>query len=59
MEVRKVEVVHEGKRHILQPPLKGVAGKVFQAVGVAIPPPAREAGLVPRRLSERHSALQN
>jgi len=54
-----VEVVHEGKRHILQPPLKGVAGKVFQAVGVAIPPPAREAGLVPRRLSERHSALQN
>lgn len=59
LEVREVEVVHEGKRYILRPPLKGVAGKVFQAVGVAIPPPAREAGMVPRQLSGRHSALQD
>lgn len=44
MEVREVEVRHQGKHYILRPPLKGVAGKVFQAVGVAIPPPAREVG---------------
>jgi len=42
-EVREVEVRHAGKRYLLRPPLKGVAGSVFQAVGVAIPPPAREA----------------
>ena len=44
MEVREVEVMHGGKRYILRLPLKGVAGKVFGAVGVAVPPAIREAG---------------
>lgn len=43
MEVREVEVMHGGKRYILRLPLKGVAGKVFGAVGVAVPPAIREA----------------
>ncbi|MCR4392593.1 MAG: hypothetical protein NUV94_07555, partial [Candidatus Acetothermia bacterium] len=42
-EVREVEVRHRGKDYILRPPLRGVSGKVFQAAGVAIPPPVREA----------------
>jgi len=33
LEVREVEVRHGGKRYILRTPFKGVAGKVFQAVG--------------------------
>jgi len=40
--VREVDVRHDGKRYVLRPPLHGVAGKLFRAVGVAIPPPARE-----------------
>jgi len=36
LEVREVEIVHEGKRYILRPPLKRVAGKMFGAV--AVPP---------------------
>jgi hypothetical protein len=43
-EVREVEVRHGGKRYLLRTPLKGVAGQVFQAAGVAIPPPVREVG---------------
>jgi transposase len=41
-EVREVEVRHGGKRYLLRTPLKGVAGQVFQAVGVAVPPPVRQ-----------------
>ena len=44
MEVREAEVMHGGKRYILRLPLKGVAGKVFGAVEVAVPPAIREAG---------------
>jgi len=40
--VREVDVRHGGKRYVLRPPLRGVAGKLFRAVGVAVPPPARE-----------------
>lgn len=43
MEVREVEMMHGGKRYILRLPLKGVAGKVFGAMGVAVPPAIREA----------------
>lgn len=43
LEVREVEVAHGGKWYILRTPLKGVAGKAFQAVGVTPPPTAREA----------------
>jgi len=53
-----VGVRHEGKRYILRTPLKGVAGKVFEAVGVAVPPPVQEVRVVPRQLSRWHSALQ-
>jgi len=36
-------VEHDGRLYRLRLPLKGVCGKVFQAVGVAIPPPVKEA----------------
>lgn len=42
VRVREVDVRHDGKHYVLRPPLQGVAGKLFRAVGVAIPPPARE-----------------
>jgi hypothetical protein len=41
-QVREIEVRHRDKHYVLRPSLKGGAGKVFQTVGVAIPPPARE-----------------
>ena len=37
----ETEVVHEGKRFRLRAEAKGVCGKVFQAVGVALPPTVR------------------
>ena len=42
--------VREGDRwYLLRSPLLGVAGKVLQAVGVAIPPPVRPVeSVVPR-----------
>ena len=42
-ELRTVEVEQDGKRYALRSPLHGVCGKVLQAVGVAVPPPVREA----------------
>ena len=42
-ELRTVEVEQDGKRYALRSPLQGVCGKVLQAVGVAVPPPVREA----------------
>ena len=41
-EVREVEVRHRGKDYVLRPPLKGVAGQVFGAAGVAVLPPVRQ-----------------
>jgi len=43
--LEEVEVRHQRKRYLLRTPLEGVCGKVLQAVGVAIPPPVREAEL--------------
>ncbi len=40
----EIEVVQDGKTWLLRSPLQGCAGKVFKAVGVAVPPSAREAG---------------
>jgi transposase len=37
----ETEVVHEGKRFRLRAEAKGACGKVFQAVGVALPPTVR------------------
>jgi len=41
--LREVQVRQGDKRYRLRLPLQGVCGKVFEAVGVAIPPPVREA----------------
>ena len=39
----EVEVEQDGKTWFLRSPLKGGAGKIFKAVGVAVPPAAKEA----------------
>ena len=39
----EVEVEQDGKLWYLRSPLQGVAGQVFKACGVAVPPSAREA----------------
>ena len=50
----EVEVRHQGRRYLLRSPLRGVAGKVLQTVGVAIPPPVREQDAPDARTS-RHT----
>jgi transposase len=44
----EVEVVDGERAHLLRTPLEGVAGKVFKAVGLAVPPPVRPGPVVPR-----------
>lgn len=39
----EVEVDQDGRLWYLRSPLQGIAGKVFKAAGVAVPPSAREA----------------
>ncbi len=41
--LQEIEAEQDGKRFILRTPVTGVAGKVFQAVGVALPPNIRDA----------------
>lgn len=41
----EVEVKQDGKTWLLRSPLQGIAGKAFKAVGVAVPPSARMAGV--------------
>jgi hypothetical protein len=41
--LQEIETEQDGKRFILRTPVTGVAGKVFQAVGVALPPQIRDA----------------
>jgi len=41
--LQEIEAEQDGKRFILRTPATGVAGKVFQAVGVALPPNIRDA----------------
>jgi hypothetical protein len=43
--LQEIEVEQDGKYFILRTPVTGVAGKAFQAVGVALPPNIREADL--------------
>jgi hypothetical protein len=43
--LQEIEVEQDGKHFILRTPVTGVAGKAFQAVGVALPPNIREADL--------------
>jgi hypothetical protein len=41
--LQEVEAEQDGKRFILRTPVTGVAGKAFQAVGVALPSNIHEA----------------
>jgi hypothetical protein len=41
--LQEIEVEQDGKHFILRTPVTGVAGKVFQAVGTALPPNIRDA----------------
>jgi hypothetical protein len=41
--LQEIETEQDGKCFILRTPVTGVAGKVFQAVGVALPPQIRDA----------------
>jgi hypothetical protein len=41
--LQEIEAEQDGKHFILRTPVTGVAGKVFQAVGVALPPNIRDA----------------
>jgi hypothetical protein len=45
--LQEVEAEQDGKRFILRTPVTGVAGKVFQAVGIPLPPNIREADPLP------------
>lgn len=41
--LQEIETEQDGKCFILRTPVTGVAGQVFQAVGVALPPQIRDA----------------
>lgn len=41
--LQEIETEQEGKSFILRTPVTGDVGRVFQAVGVALPPNIREA----------------
>lgn len=43
--VQYVEVNQEGKKFLLRSELQGTAGKIFQAVGVAVPPTVQLGGM--------------
>ena len=45
--LQEIEAEQDGKRFILRTPVTGVAGKAFQAVGVALPPNIRDANPTP------------
>ena len=40
--LQEIELVQDGKRFLLRAPTTGAAGKLFQAVGVALPPNLQE-----------------
>lgn len=44
--LQEIELEQDGKRFCLRTPVTGVAGKLFQAVGVALPPNIRDLGPV-------------
>ena len=45
--LQEIEAEQDGKRFILRTPVTGVAGKLFQAIGIALPPNIREAEATP------------
>jgi len=59
--LQEIELEQDGKRFLLRTPTTGVAGKLFQAVGVALPPNLQELpltrlgqpdGISPSRMAE-------
>jgi hypothetical protein len=46
--LQRVEVEQDGKRFLLRSEVQGTCGKVFQAVGVALPPTVQQAPVTPR-----------
>src|SRR6266478_6048869 len=46
--LQEIELDQDGKRFLLRTPTTGVAGKLFQAVGVALPPNLQELPLTPQ-----------
>jgi transposase len=45
--LQRIEVEQDGKRFLLRSKVQGACGKVFQAVGVAVPPTVQQAPPVP------------
>jgi hypothetical protein len=45
--LQKVEVTQDGKRFVLRTPVTGCAGKLFQTLGIALPPNIRDAASQP------------
>ena len=51
--LQEVEVEQDGKRFILRTPVTGCAGKLFQTLGVALPPNIRDAASDPADTARR------
>jgi hypothetical protein len=45
--LQEIDAEQDGKRFVLRTPVTGIAGKAFQAVGVALPPNIRDADPAP------------
>ena len=41
-DLEDVHVLHQGKHFVLRTEARGASGKVFQSVGVALPPTVRQ-----------------
>jgi hypothetical protein len=54
--LQMVEVEQEGKRFLLRSDVQGTCGKVFQTVGVAIPPTVQQASTTAPGGDTAHSA---
>ena len=54
--LQRVEVEQEGKRFLLRSDVQGTCGKVFQTVGVAIPPTVQQASSTAPGGDAAHSA---
>jgi hypothetical protein len=54
--LQMVEVAQDGKRFLLRSEVQGTCGKVFQAVGVAIPPTVQQASATISGQAPEHSA---
>jgi hypothetical protein len=49
--LQEVEIEQDQKRFVLRTQAQGTCGKVFQAVGVALPPTLRQVNTEPRNHS--------